>query len=151
MLLKATTLGLVLGMIAVGGFAVYFYTLPPSSGSVNTPPAASAGSSSVGTLITNQASGRQSIKVEYNGTTYQVPAKGPNSPTFSCPTGTDPALCTLLQETCGNGIGPGQEPWKNCYNCIFDAGCTGNNSCDPYTHQCSSPASACMVIVYGNK
>ncbi len=148
-LLRVSVLGLVMGLIAVGGLAVYYYTLPPnSSGSANgaTNPSSSPDQSKV---IANQVSGGRTITVDYNGTSYTVPAKGPNSPSFACPAGTDPALCTILQETCGNGVGPGQEPWKTCYNCVFDAGCTGDNSCDPYTHTCSSPATACMVAVYG--
>lgn len=148
-LLKVTALGLVLGLIVVGGLAVYYYTLPPNlPGNANaaTSPSNSPGK---GKLVTNQVSGGQTITVEYNGTSYTVPAKGPNSPSFPCQAGTDPSLCTILQETCGNGVGSSQEPWKTCYNCVFDAGCTGNNSCDPYTHRCSSPATACMVAVYG--
>ncbi len=142
-LLKVTALGLVLGLVAAGALAVYCYTLPPSgSGSAG---AALTSSGSV-KLLTNQVPGTQYITVEYNGTSYQVPAKGPNSPSFPCPVGTAPALCTLLQETCGNGVGAAQEPWKTCYNCVFDAGCSGDNSCDPYTHACSSPATACMVV-----
>jgi len=146
-LLKVTALGLVLGLVMVGGLAVYYFTLPPSSlGDANAANAPNASGTSK--LVTNQVSGGHYITVEYNGSSYAVPAKGPNSPTFACPTGTDPVLCTILQETCGNGVGAGQEPWKSCYNCIFDAGCSGDNSCDPYTHQCSSPATACMVAVY---
>ncbi len=133
-----TALGLVLVLVAAGGLAVFYYTLPPSA-SANPPSG------------TDQVSGRPLVTVIYNGTSYQVPAKGPNSPTFACPTGTAPSLCALLLQTCGNGVGPGQEPWKTCTNCIFDAGCTGNTSCDPYTHACSTPATACMVAVYGGK
>lgn|GEM_PF-5546487 len=143
-LVKVTILAVALGSIAVGGLAVYFYTLPPASASAGgTPPAA------IGQVVTNQDSSGHSITVEYNGTSYSVPAKGANSPSFACPQGTDPSLCALLQETCGNGVGSGQEPWKTCTNCVFDAGCAGDNSCDPYTHECSSPASACMVIAGG--
>ena len=141
-LVRATILAVALGSIALGGLAVYFYTLPPAS-------AEGSPSTSTNLPATNQVSSVHYITVEYNGTTYQVPAKGPNSPSFACPPGTDPALCTLLQQTCGNGYGSGQEPWKTCYNCVFDAGCSGDNSCDPYTHECSSPASACMVIAGG--
>ena len=143
-LVRVTILAVVLGSIAFGGLAVYFYTVPPASANAG---GASAAASSQ--LVTNQVSSGQHITVEYNGTSYNVPAKGPNSPSFACPPGTDPSLCTILQETCGNGVGPGQEPWKTCYNCVFDAGCSGDNSCDPYTHECSSPASACMVIAGG--
>jgi hypothetical protein len=148
--LKVTALGIAMGLIAGGALAVYYFTLPPnSSGSSNAAGAAQLGSPGGNGIITSQGSGEQLLTVKYNGTTYQVPAKGPNSPTFSCPVGTDPATCGLLQQTCGNGVGPGQEPWKTCGNCIFDAGCTGDMSCDPYTHQCSTPATACMVAVYG--
>ena len=136
-LFKVTILGAVLGLVLVGATAVYYYTLPPVSANADVAPAAT--SASTGGYVT----------VNFNGTAYRVPAKGPNSPSFACPTGTDPSLCTLLQETCGNGVGAAQEPWKTCYNCVFDAGCSGNNSCDPYTRQCSSPASACMVIAGG--
>ena len=142
-LVRVTVLAVALGSIALGGLAVYFYTLPPASASAGGTTAAS------GQVVTNQDSSGQHITVEYNGTSYQVPAKGSNSPTFACPPGTDPSLCTLLQETCGNGVGSAQEPWKTCYNCVFDAGCSGDNSCDPFTHECSSPASACMVIAGG--
>jgi hypothetical protein len=148
-LLRITVLGLVLGLVVAGGLAVYYYTLPPnSSGSVSASTRSSSSSSSPSDikLLTNQPQGQQYITVNYNGTSYTVPAKGPNSPTFPCPTGTAPGLCTLLQETCGNGVGNIQEPWKTCYNCAFDAGCSGDNSCDPYTHECSSPATACMVV-----
>jgi len=150
-LLKVTALGLTLGLIAAGGLALYYFTLPPNpSGSANaaTGPGTTSNSNAI-KLLTNQVPGAQFITVEYNGTSYQVPAKGPNSVTFPCPVGTAPALCTLLQETCGNGVGSAQEPWKTCSDCVFDAGCSGDNSCDPYTHQCSSPATACMVAVYG--
>ncbi len=109
-LVKVTILAVALGSIAVGGLAVYFYTLPPASASAGgTPPAA------IGQVVTNQVSSGHSITVEYNGTSYSVPAKGANSPSFACPQGTDPSLCALLQETCGNGVGSGQEPWKTCY------------------------------------
>jgi len=143
-LVRITILAAVLGSIAFGGLAVYFYTLPAASAN------AGAGSTAASSqLVTNQVSSGQYITVEYNGTSYHIPAKGQNAPSFACPAGTDPSLCALLQETCGNGVGSGQEPWKTCYNCIFDAGCSGDNSCDPYNHQCSSPASACMVIAGG--
>ena len=136
--IKISVLGAILALVAAGGLAVFYYTLPPSA-------SASAAAGPGG----NQGSGVSLIAVHYNGTSYQVPAKGPNSPNFGCPAGTAPSLCALLQQTCGNGVGPGQEPWKTCNNCIFDAGCTGNTSCDPYTHHCSTPATACMVAVYG--
>jgi hypothetical protein len=141
MLLRATILALVLGSIALGGITVYMYTTPPVSGN----PGGNAPSDQ---LVSNQVSSHY-ITIDYNGSSYAVPAKGPGQPSFACPVGTDPSLCTILQETCGNGIGSDKEPWKNCYNCVFDAGCSGDNSCDPYTHQCSSPASACMVIAGG--
>ncbi len=143
-LVRVTILAAALAAIALGSLAVYYYTLPPASAS------ADGGSSPASSqVVTNQVSSGQYITVEYNGTSYHVPAKGPNSPSFACPAGTDPSLCAILQETCGNGIGASQEPWKTCYNCVFDAGCAGDNSCDPYTHECSSPASACMVIAGG--
>jgi hypothetical protein len=144
-ILKASAVALVIVLIIIGGLAVYFYTLPPNlkTGSTSSSPAGQ------GKVVANQVLGENRITVVYNGTSYSVPAKGPNSPSFSCPTGTSPSLCTLLQETCGNGVGPTQEPWKTCYNCVFDAGCSGDNSCDPYTHECSSPASACQIIAGG--
>jgi hypothetical protein len=144
-ILKASVVALLAVLIIVGGLAVYFYTLPPSPKAG----AADTSSASAGKLIANQVLGENRITVVYNGTSYSVPAKGANSPSFSCPTGTSPSLCALLQETCGNGVGSSQEPWKTCYNCVFDAGCSGDNSCDPYTHECSSPASACQVIAGG--
>jgi hypothetical protein len=143
-LVRITILAAVFASIAFGGLAVYFYTLPPAS--ANAVGGSTAASSH---LVTNQVSSRQYITVEYNGTSYHIPARGQNAPSFACPPGTDPSLCSLLQETCGNGVGSGQEPWKTCDNCVFDAGCSGDNSCDPYTHECSSPASACMVIAGG--
>jgi hypothetical protein len=142
-LVKVTILAVALGSIALGSLAVYFYTVPPASASAGGTQAASS------QVVTNQVSSGKYIAVEYNGTSYQVPAKGANAPDFACPPGTAPSLCTLLQETCGNGVGSAQEPWKTCYNCVFDAGCSGDNSCDPFTHECSSPASACMVIAGG--
>jgi hypothetical protein len=149
-LLKVTALGVTLALIAGGGLAVYYFTLPPSSsGSSNPANGGQLSSPGATSLVTDQGSGRPTIAVRYNGTTYQVPEKGPNSPSFACPAGSDPAMCSLLLQTCGNGVGASQEPWKTCSNCVFDAGCTGNLSCDPYTHQCSTPATACMVAVYG--
>jgi len=144
-ILKASAIALLAVLIIVGGLAVYFYTLPPSPKAGATDTSGASGAK----LIANQVLGENRITVVYNGTSYSVPAKGTNSPSFSCPTGTNPSLCTLLQETCGNGVGSAQEPWKTCYNCVFDAGCSGDNSCDPYTHECSSPASACQVIAGG--
>lgn len=140
-LLRVTVLGVVMAVVVAGGLAIYYFTLPPVSAPAEAAPASN--------LVTSQGAAGNYIDFEYNGTSYHVPAKGPNSPTFACPPGTDPSLCTLLQETCGNGIGSAQEPWKTCYNCIFDAGCSGDNSCDPYTHECSSPASACQIIAGG--
>jgi hypothetical protein len=145
-ILKASVVVLLAVLIIAGGLAVYFYTLPPNAKAGG---AAASSANGQGKLVANQVLGENRITVVYNGTSYSVPAKGPNSPSFSCPTGTSPSLCTLLQETCGNGVGSAQEPWKTCYNCVFDAGCSGDNSCDPYTHQCSSPASACQIIAGG--
>jgi hypothetical protein len=141
-LVRVTILAAVTAAVVLGSLAVYYYTLPPAS-------ASAGGSSASNQIVTNQVPSGRYITVVYNGTSYSVPAKGENSPSFACPAGTDPSLCTLLQETCGNGVGPTQEPWKTCYNCVFDAGCSGDNSCDPFTHECSSPASACMVIAGG--
>lgn len=141
-LMRWTILVALTAAIVLGSSAVYFYTLPPASASAD-------GASASNRVVTNQVSSQHYVTVQYNGTSYNVPAKGANSPTFACPAGTDPTLCSLLQQTCGNGVGPGQEPWKTCTNCVFDAGCSGDNSCDPFTHECSSPASACMVIAGG--
>ncbi|MDG6915341.1 MAG: hypothetical protein JRM90_05165 [Nitrososphaerota archaeon] len=144
-ILRASVLALVLASLVFGSLAIYYYTLPPTSGGAGVSP---PGTGQV--AVSASASPSQGlITVVYNGTTYHVPAKGPNAPNFSCPAGTAPSLCTILQETCGNGVGSAQEPWKTCYNCIFDAGCTGDNACDPYTHQCGSPASACQIIAGG--
>ncbi len=142
---RASILGLTLAVVASGATGLYYFTSPPG-----TPGAPTAGGSNGVKLITNQGSSGF-MTVQFNGSTYQAAVKGPNAPTFACPVGTDPALCTLLQETCGNGVGPSQEPWKNCTNCPFDAGCTGQESCDPYTHQCSVLVGACQVAVYGGE
>lgn len=148
--LKVTALALALAIIAAGSLAVYYFTLPPlGSASPGTAPLGSSGSSASVKILTNLAQGGQFITVVFNGTSYQVPQKGPNSPSFACPVGADPSICSLLAQTCGNGVGSSQEPWKTCQNCVFDAGCTGNQSCDPYTHSCSTPATACMVAIYG--
>ncbi len=140
---RVSILGLTLVVIAAGAGVLYYFTSPPA-----TPRGEAANAPDSVKVLTNQGSSGLET-VQYNGTTYQVAAKGPNAPTFACPVGTDPALCTLLQETCGNGVGPSQEPWKNCYNCAFDAGCSGQQSCDPYTRQCSVMVGACQVAVYG--
>ena len=139
---RILVLGLTL-LVAAGGVGLYFFTSMPSNGNVATP----SGFNAV-RVLTNQGSAGYMV-VQYNGSSYQVAAKGGNAPSFACPVGTDPALCNLLRATCGNGVGPGQEPWKNCTNCAFDAGCTGQQSCDPYTHQCSVFVGACQVAVYG--
>ena len=140
---KVSLFGLSLLLIAAGGAGVYFYTSSP-----NGPGGFTANASNGIRVLTNRGSDAY-ITVQFNGSTYQVAAKGPNAPTFSCPVGTDPSLCTLLRATCGNGVGSAQEPWKNCANCAFDSGCTGQQSCDPYTRQCSVLVGACMVAVYG--
>jgi hypothetical protein len=140
---RVSVLGLTLVLVAAGGVGLYYFTSPPDAANVG----ANGGSNGI-KVITNQGSPGY-ITVIFNGSSYQVPAKGPNSPSFACPVGTAPALCNLLQTTCGNGVGPAQEPWKNCLSCSFDAGCTGQQSCDPYTHQCSVLVGACQVAVYG--
>ena len=134
-------------LVAAGGVGVYYYT------SAATPVGNAATTSvSVGQIrvISNQASDGF-LTVVFNGTNYQVAAKQSNAPSFSCPVGSDPSLCTVLQATCGNGVGVAQEPWKNCANCAFDAGCAGQQSCDPYTHQCSALVGACQVAVFGGQ
>ncbi len=142
-LTRISVIGLTLVLVSAGGMGIYYYTSPPKVANVT------AGSASNGVgVITDQGS-NGFITVQFNGSTYQAAARGPNSPAFSCPVGTDPGVCTLLQATCGNGVGPSQEPWKNCMNCAFDAGCTGQQSCDPYTHQCSVFVGACQVAVFG--
>ena len=140
-LTKVSVLGLTVVLVAAGGMGLYYYTSPPTASNA----AAAGPSNGVRALTTSNGY----VAVQFNGSSYQAVAKGPNAPTFPCPVGTDPSLCALLQSTCGNGVGPGQEPWKNCSNCPFDAGCTGQQSCDPYTHQCSVLVGACQVAVYG--
>jgi len=148
MLNKVSVLGVSLVLIAAGGVGLYYYTSGPTTTTVVTTTAAS-GSNGI-RLVTNQGSGG-SVTIQYNGSNYQVAAKGSNAPNFACPVGTDPNLCTVLKATCGNGVGAAQEPWKTCANCAFDAGCTGQQSCDPYTHQCSVLVGACQVAVYGGQ
>jgi hypothetical protein len=140
---RVSAIGLTLVLVAAGGIGVYYYTAPPGN-----PGQGPAGSSNGIKVLTNQGP-NGFITVQFNGSTYQVAAKGSNAPSFACPVGTDPSLCTLLKATCGNGVGSAQEPWKNCANCAFDSGCTGQQSCDPYTHQCSVLVGACQVAVYG--
>lgn len=142
---KISILGLSLILVAAGGVGLYYYTSIPGGLVTNT----THGSGGI-SLITNQGPGGANA-VQYNGTTYQISPKGPNSPSFACPVGTDPKLCAVLRVSCGNGVGSAQEPWKNCANCAFDAGCTGQQSCDPYTHQCSVLVGACQVAVYGGQ
>ncbi len=142
---RVSALGLTLVLVAAGGVGVYYYTAPPN----NSGPATTSVSSGI-RVITNQGSSGF-ITVQFNGSPFQVAPKGANSPKFSCPVGTDPSLCILLQATCGNGATSAQEPWKNCANCAFDSGCTGQQSCDPYTHQCSVLVGACQVAVYGGQ
>jgi hypothetical protein len=141
---RVSVLALIIVIVAAGGLGLYYFTSPPN--------AANGGGTTTGSngikVLTNQGSAG-TIVVQYNGSSYQAAAKGPNSPAFACPVGTDPSLCNLLKATCGNGVGPAQEPWKNCLNCAFDAGCAGQQSCDPYTHQCSVLAGACQVAVFG--
>jgi len=139
---RVSAIGLTLVLVAAGGVGLFYYTSPPN----NTGHATTSLSGGI-SVVTDQGSGN--LTVQYNGLTYQVAPKGANSPKFSCPVGTDPTLCTLLLATCGNGAGSAQEPWKNCANCAFDTGCTGQQSCDPYTHQCSVLVGACQVAVYG--
>ena len=134
------TFALILG--AAGG--LYYYTLPPGASNASGGKGASNGIT-VKQLDFGQA-GRQNLTSTFNGTSYTFPAKYANAPSPGCPTGTDPNLCTILTQSCGNG---GVEPWENCYNCSFDAGCTGINTCDPYTHACAAAVSACQVAVYG--
>ncbi|MDA4119969.1 MAG: hypothetical protein OK436_05225 [Thaumarchaeota archaeon] len=142
-LTRVSVLGLTLVIIAAGGVGLYYYTAAPSNTNVAT-------TSLFGGIkvLTNQGPNGL-ITVQFNGSTYQAAAKGDNAPSFSCPVGTDPSLCTLLRATCGNGVGTAQEPWKNCANCAFDSGCTGQQSCDPYTHHCSVLIGACQVAVFG--
>jgi uncharacterized protein (UPF0333 family) len=144
---RVSVIGLTLIVVAAGGMGVYFYTSaanPGGSISTTTVPNGQI------RVISNQASNGY-LTVAFNGTNYQVAAKGSNAPSFACPVGSDPSLCAVLAATCGNGVGSSQEPWKNCANCAFDAGCTGQQSCDPYTHQCSVLVGACQVAVYGGQ
>jgi hypothetical protein len=142
---RVSVIGLTLVLVAAGGVGVYYYTAPPNITGVAT----TSQSSGIGVIDNPGSSGY--ITVQYNGSSFQVAPKGANSPKFSCPVGTDPSLCTVLLATCGNGSGSAQEPWKNCANCAFDSGCTGQQSCDPYTHQCSVLVGACQVAVYGGQ
>ena len=142
---RISILALVLVLVAAGGMGLYFYTSAPKAASV-----AASGTSNGIKMVSNQGQGGD-MTVQFNGTSYQVAAKAANAPSFSCPVGADPGLCTLLQATCGNGVGPDQEPWKNCMNCSFDAGCSGQQTCDPYTLQCSIRVSACQVAAFGGQ
>jgi len=143
---RITVLGLSVVVIAAGALGLYYYTLPVSqTGQV----VGSSTTVSIQQSSTLGPDGRYYVTVQFNGTSYQMALKLPNAPQFSCPTGTSPALCTLLEESCGNGISGSAEPWKNCYNCAFDDGCTGQDTCDPYTHQCAALVGACQVAVYG--
>ena len=145
-LTRVTVLGLSVIVIAAGALGLYYYTLPPSStGQV----VSTGGVSTTSLQTTVGADGRSYVTVQWNGSSYQLALKLPNAPYFNCPAGTAPALCTLLQMSCGNGIGGSAEPWKNCYNCNFDDGCTGQDTCDPYTHACAALVGACQVAVYG--
>jgi hypothetical protein len=143
---RISVIGLTLILVAAGGMGVYYYTSAVPVGNVGT----TTVSNSQIRVVSNSAS-NGFLTVVFNGTNYQVAAKGSNAPSFGCPVGTDPSLCAVLQATCGNGAGASQEPWKNCANCAFDAGCTGQQSCDPYTHQCSVLVGACQVAVYGGQ
>jgi hypothetical protein len=142
---RVSVLGLTLVLVAAGGVGLYYYTSAP-----NISNGATTSLSDGIKVLTNQGPGGY-MTVQYNGSSYQVAVKGPNAPTFGCPVGTDPSLCTLLRATCGNGFGSAQEPWKNCANCAFDSGCNGQQSCDPYTHQCSVLVGACQVAVFGGQ
>ena len=140
-------LGIAVVVIAAGALGLYYYTLPSST-------TGTVGGSTTTTVIESQSStlgadGRYYITIQFNGSNYLSAVKLDNAPSFSCPTGTAPALCALLNQSCGNGISGSAEPWKNCYNCAFDDGCTGQDTCDPYTHQCAALVGACQVAVYG--
>jgi len=143
---RITVLGISVVVIAAGALGLYYYTLPAST-------TGAAGGSTTTTTFSQSttigADGRTYVTVQFNGSTYLSAVKLANAPSFSCPTGTAPALCSLLQESCGNGVSGSAEPWKNCYNCAFDDGCTGQDTCDPYTHQCAALVGACQVAVYG--
>ncbi len=142
---RISALGLTLVLVAAGGVGIYYYTAPPNNNS-----AATTSPSGGIKILPNQGPSGY-ITVQFNGSSYQVAPKGANAPRFSCPVGTDPSLCTLLLATCGDGQNAAQEPWKNCANCAFDSGCTGQQSCDPYTHRCSVLVGACQVAVYGGQ
>lgn len=146
-LTRITVLGLSVVVVAAGALGLYYYTLPPSS--TGTVVGTSSTTTSTQLTGTPGPNGREYVTVQFNGSSYQLALKLPNAPQFSCAAGTAPALCTLLDESCGNGISGSAEPWKNCYNCPFDDGCTGQQTCDPYTHTCAALVSACQVAVYG--
>jgi len=126
-LTRVTVLGISVIVIAAGALGLYYYTLPPTTGQVVST-GGSGGSVTTFQQTTVGANGRTYVTVQWNGSSYQLALKLSNAPSFSCPAGTAPALCTLLQESCGNGISGSAEPWKNCYNCNFDDGCTGQNT-----------------------
>jgi len=147
-LTRVTVLGISAVVVAAGALGLYYFTLPTSPGQVVSS-GGNGGSATISQQTTVGPDGRSYVAVQWNGSSYQLALKLSNSPHFSCPSGTAPALCTLLNLSCGNGVSGSAEPWKNCYNCNFDDGCTGQDTCDPYTHQCAALVGACQVAVYG--
>lgn len=138
-----SVLGLFLVVVGAGALGLYYYTLPPATS--GTPVSSTSTTQTVAQSTTVGQGGREYITVQFNGSSYQLYLKMPNSPTYSCPLGTAPAVCTLLSESCGNGISGPSEPWKNCYNCAYDDGCAAQQTCDLYTHQCT----ACPSVLPG--
>ena len=122
-------------MVAAGALGLYYYTLPPTTG--GTLVGSTSTTQTIAQSPTVGLNGGEYITVQFNGSSYQLYLKMPSAPAFSCPAGTAPAVCTLLDESCGNGISGPSEPWKNCFNCGFDDGCTGQQVCDLYSHQCT--------------
>jgi hypothetical protein len=146
-LTRVTVLGLSVIVVAAGALGLYYYTLPPTTTGAVTTGSGTTVTTSLQTTVGTD--GRSYVTVNWNGSNYSLALKLPNAPNFSCPAGTAPALCTLLTMSCGNGVSGSAEPWKNCYNCNFDDGCTGQDTCDPYTHACAALVGACQVAVYG--
>lgn len=66
----------------------------------------------------------------------------PNAPKYKCPGWMDPNACTILSNSCGNGVCDAQEL---CNTCQFDCGCGGAQVCNAQTGKCHSPAGVCQA------
>jgi hypothetical protein len=75
---RVSVLALIIVLVAAGGLGLYYFTSPPN--------AANGGGTTAGSngikVLTNQGSAG-TIVVQYNGSSYQAAAKGPNSPAFA--------------------------------------------------------------------